>query len=462
MSTRGRPGISRETRLLTATIAVSLVVLLVLSRFRFPAVAGPDVDGSAAQPLARLAARAAFDDLSLAVRELTSRVEGSLLVVRTMTSPASAIDVFTSLTDVTDAPAGPGRTRRLVPALRMRDDIALVAAGPSTTIEGVVGVPGPPAVIGHDPVRGLALVRVPAVAAPVLNVREGMQPPVTPGYVAVAEATGAGAALRPVFIGRSDGTSDPRWDSPLFTMGRGAVGDIGAPVFMLDGRLAGLLTSSDGEPALIPAQVVVAAVDRLLRGETAARGDLGVTTQALDDALSAATGVVTGAAVVAVDGNGPAASALVPGDVVTAIDGQPVRSPAAFHLRVARSAPGTSLSLTVRRSRAFETVPVTVRVRPAAGRAAGDPTASGVAAARPLGLTMRVVDGRGIEVVRVQPDSAASTAGLQEGDVVIAAGRQRAPTADQITAAYAALTRGGAVFLSIERRGRPRLVSLTR
>jgi serine protease Do len=75
---------------------------------------------------------------------------------------------------------------------------------------------------------------------------------------------------------------------------------------------------------------------------------------------------------------------------------------------------------------------------------------------------MRVVDGRGSEVVRVQPDGAASAAGLQEGDVVIAAGRQRAPTGDQIAAAYAALTRGGAVFLSIERGGRPRLVSLTR
>ena len=62
----------------------------------------------------------------------------------------------------------------------------------------------------------------------------------------------------------------------------------------------------------------------------------------------------------------------------------------------------------------------------------------------------------------MQPDSVASAAGLRVGDVVIAAGRQRAPTADQIAAAYAALSRGGAVFLSIEREGRPRLVSLTR
>ena len=130
MSTRGRPGISRETRLLAATIAVSVVVLLVLSRFRFPAVAGPDVDGAAAQPLARLAARAAFDDLSLAVRELTARVEASLLVIRTATRPASAVEVFSSLADVADAAGGTGRTRRLVPALRLRDDSALVAVGP--------------------------------------------------------------------------------------------------------------------------------------------------------------------------------------------------------------------------------------------------------------------------------------------------------------------------------------------
>ena len=57
--------------------------------------------------------------------------------------------------------------------------------------------------------------------------------------------------MRPVFVGRSDSIGDPRWDTPLLTMGRGAAADIGAPVFTLDGRLAGLLTSTDGEPALV-------------------------------------------------------------------------------------------------------------------------------------------------------------------------------------------------------------------
>ena len=104
-----------ETRLLAATIGVSLVVLLVLSRFRFPEASPESRDWASAQPLARLAARAAFDDLSLAVRELSSRVNASLLVVRTAAAgPANA-----------EARERSGGTR-LVPALRVRDDAAVL------------------------------------------------------------------------------------------------------------------------------------------------------------------------------------------------------------------------------------------------------------------------------------------------------------------------------------------------
>ena len=61
----------RETRLLVITIVLSLAVLLMLARFRFPAqqpLALP------VQPLQQLAARAAFDDLSASVTRAVVRV----------------------------------------------------------------------------------------------------------------------------------------------------------------------------------------------------------------------------------------------------------------------------------------------------------------------------------------------------------------------------------------------------
>lgn len=444
------PGFSREARLLTATIAVSLIVLLVLSRFRFPEATAESRDGAAAQPLARLAARAAFDDLSLAVRELSGRVSGSLIVLRTRGGSASG-----------PASGQAAHASRLLPALRVRDDIAVALVDEDVVIEGVIGVPGAAAVVARDRVRGITLVRVPSLRTPALGIREGQQPLATPNYVAVTEASAAGTSVRPVFVGRSDGIGDPRWDTPLLTMGRGAVADAGAPVFTLEGRLAGLLTVTENEPALVPAEVVMASVERLLRDGPPPVGDIGVVTQAVDATLAAATGVTAGAVVAAVNDDGPAAQAFAPGDVITAVNGEPIRTPDALRLRVARTAPGGTLMVTFRRDGGFASAPVAVRARPAdaAARAA---SASPGQPERPLGLTLKAMPPHGSEVTRVQPGSIAEAAGLQAGDVVVASGRTHAPSPAAIASAFAALPPGRAAFLSVERTGQLRLVALQR
>ncbi|AMY07598.1 putative periplasmic serine endoprotease DegP-like precursor [Luteitalea pratensis] len=447
-----RSGFSREARLLTATIAVSVIVLVVLSRFRFPDPSADSRDGTSAQPLARLAARAAFDDLSLAVRELSGRVSGSLIVLRTTAHGAGVSATRPAASDGT----------RLLPALRVRDDVAAALVDEGALVEAVIGVPGTVTVIARDPIRGITLVRIPSARAPVLNIREGQQALPAPGYVAVAEASAAGTSVRPIFVGRSDSIGDPRWDTPLLTMGRGAVADIGAPVFTLEGRLAGLLTSSEGEPALVPAEVVMSSVDQLLRDGPPHTGEIGVVTQAVDSVLAAATGAAAGAAVAAVRADGPAAQVFAPGDVITAVNGQLVRTPDALRLRVARTAPGVALMFTFRRDGAFLSAPVTVRAGPAAVPPAPATGARSVQAERTLGLTLKPVEERGSEVTRVQPGSLADAAGLQAGDVVLAFGRTYAPAPEAIASAFAALPPGRVTFLSVERNGQPRLVALQR
>lgn len=452
MSVRGRMGVTRETRLLAATIGISLIVLLVLSRFRFPAATDTPRPSAAAQPLARLAARAAFDDLSLAVRELSSRVNGSLVVVRVSAPPVD---------DGSIVPAGDG-TSRLVPALRVRDDAAVVAVQDGATVEGVLGAPGPAVVMGRDPVRGLVVVRVPVVSAPVLSIREDEQPPATPGYAAVSEASIGGTALRPVFIGRSDAVTDPRWDTPVFTLGRGLVGDAGAPVFLLDGRLAGVVGFTEGAPTLVPASAVMATVEQLLRGTLTTTGDIGVTVQPMDATLARLTGTGSGAVVAAVAPDGPADGVLAPGDVITAVNNQPVRTAEAWRLRVSRAAAGTRLTLTLRRHGEYLNLPVTVRHRPSQESESAAASTTSVRGQAALGLTLRAAAGAGAEVVRVQPGSVGDAAGLRAGDLVVSLGTARAPSPGVITAAFDALTRGRVLYLSIERDGQPRLVALSR
>ncbi len=436
---------SRETRLLIATIAVSVLVLLVLGRFRFPDGQHLGAEPVQTQPLARLASRAAFDDLSLAVGQLGARVGPSLVVLRV------------SLEDGSPS-AQPLMPRTLfVPGIRVRDDVAVAYLPAGARVEGVVGAPGAGSVVGHDPVRELALVQIPAQPAPVLTLREGSSPLPAPGYVALASAAAGGAALQPIFVSRSDAQSDPRWDSALLTLGPGARAEPGAPVFTLDGRLAGLTTSgsSAAAPLLIPSDALMAAVDQIFAGAIATTGDIGVEAQHLDGRTARATGATSGAVVAFVEPGGPADGQLWIGDVVTAVNGQPVPSPESLRLRVARAQPGASLTLTVLRGGAYVSVPVVVR---ASSRAESDARPA-PADVRDLGLVLRAVPG-GSQVVRVRENSAAEAGGVIDGDVIHTVGRDREPSPARIQQVWDALPEGGSLFLGVERDGRPRVVVL--
>ena len=77
-----RPG--RETRLLLLTLGVSVVMLLVLARFRFPEERGVPTlpERPPAAPLERLAARATYDELASIVGELERRIAPALVVLQ--------------------------------------------------------------------------------------------------------------------------------------------------------------------------------------------------------------------------------------------------------------------------------------------------------------------------------------------------------------------------------------------
>src|SRR3970282_408221 len=98
-----------------------------------------------AQPLARLASRAAFDDLSLAITQLNGRV-GPSLVGLGLAVPGRVQQ---------DGAPPPGTV--FVPAIRVRDDAALTRLPRDARVEGAVGAPGAVTVLGRDPVRELAL-----------------------------------------------------------------------------------------------------------------------------------------------------------------------------------------------------------------------------------------------------------------------------------------------------------------
>lgn len=75
-------GQRRETRLLLVTIVISIGLLFLLARFRFPQDSEPGASEPPAPPLQRLAARATFEELASAMADLERHVTARVEVLR--------------------------------------------------------------------------------------------------------------------------------------------------------------------------------------------------------------------------------------------------------------------------------------------------------------------------------------------------------------------------------------------
>jgi PDZ domain len=389
------PHLSRETRLLLVTIMISMAALWALARLRFPN--RPATPNPVAPLLTQLAVPVGFDDLASEVSKIESRLLPSLVPVEL--------------------------TGAFVAALRVRDDIGatlLASGGQSAKLEA-----DSPTLLAHDPVSGLALVRVPGAPAPELT---PWAPPRldTPRYLLASDFSQRGASLRPVFIGRLYPVMNPAWPGETWVLPARTNVAPGDLLFTVDGALAGLVIADSGTLVLVPGETVLSAADRLRGQKPASAGWLGIDVQALTPPLATATGARAGVIVSSVNRDGPAAGKLVVTDVIEAAGGESIGSPRDWRARAVRLKPGESIVLRVRRRGSAVDVPLTVAAPPKTG----NPLT--------LGLTMRSLPQLGAEVVQVGDGSAGARAGILRGDVIVTIGEIQTPTASQVTQAFAA------------------------
>lgn len=426
-----RPRVSRETRLLFITVLISIVTLWVLARIRFPD--RPATPNPVPPLLTQLAVRPRFEDLALAVAELESRLAPSLLALELDEPPPFG-----------DQPAF---AQDVIPALRIRDDVVVTLL---KTASGVASAPRPAnlTLLARDPASGLAVIRVPTAPAPVLTVwsPQRMQ---YPRYLIVSDVSRQGTSLRPIFVGSlypaaSSMWSDSIWAAPAHT-------DLatGALVFSTEGRLAGLAIEHAGRPAILPAEALIRAADRLLREGSRNGGWLGVEVQELTPAVALAAGASGGVMVTWVDPRGAAAEKLAVTDVIETIGDEVVAGLEHWEARLARLAAGDSLVLRVRRRGEVREIQLTAGGAP--------PTLS---EAHLLGLTMRAVPRIGVEVVRVDPGSAAARAGIEAGDVMTLIGEIERPTPAQVTRAFQATPEDRPLLVGVTRGDRRRVLAL--
>ncbi|MHB8816657.1 MAG: PDZ domain-containing protein, partial [Steroidobacteraceae bacterium] len=192
----------------------------------------------------------------------------------------------------------------------------------------------------------------------------------------------------------------------------------------------------------IPIDVAMQVAHQLMSTGHVERGKLGVVIQNVDQGLADSFGLPEpeGALVSSVEQNGPAAKAGVQaGDVILALNGQPVQNSTQLPVRVATLMPGTTVHLTIWRNHAQHEI--TMKLASMGNEtvaSAGNPRQQGGS----LGLAVRPLSPDeqqeththgGLLVEGVTGPS--EDAGIQPGDVVLAANGQRVSTVDQLRSA---------------------------
>jgi S1-C subfamily serine protease len=426
-----RPRVSRETRLLFATVLLSIAALWVLARLRFPE--RPVTPNPVPPVLTQLAPTSVFEDLAALVAEAGPRVAPSLVVITAAHRGDHGV-----------------ATSGFVAALRYQDGLA-VGLIPGRAIPAGARLSPEASIVARDPATGLAVIRVPAAAAPPLSTWAPRRP-ASPRHLLAADVASEGATLRPVFVASLVGMDSPIWGESIWVVPPRTDLVPGSFAFTTEGALAGLVVQRGQRVGILPGDALLEAAERVLEDAEKTAGYLGLEVQPLTTALATATGADEGLVVTWVDPEGPAAGLVRAIDIIDAIDGRAVPTLEHWQARVLRLGVGESVTVRVRRSGEARDAQMTTVAGPAVPRASE----------RPLGLTMRPLRRLGAEVLRVDPGSAADAAGFEAGDVITLVGDLEAPTPAQVSRAFAeaaghsvaaAVTRGDThLIVTLEKR----------
>jgi S1-C subfamily serine protease len=414
-----RPRVSRETRLLLTAGLLAITVLWLLARVRFRD--RPSPPSAIPAVLSQLNTGPKLDDLAAEISDLSGRLAPWLVAMR---RPAG-----------TPASSQP----QWVAGLRYRDDVAvtLLPVGSSAGDSGVVAL---------DRASGVALSRTLGRAVGTPPRPWTPQEPLAPRYLVATDVSPAGVSLRPAFIGSFDTIASPLVPAPVWALPAGSDLPLGAILFTTNAELVGMVISSGGQRAIVPAATLLAEAARLLAQPQQPAGTLGIEVQALTPPLASATGASAGVVLTWIDGAAASRGRLRVGDVIEAVDGVPLVNDADWDVRMARLSAGNTVRLRGRSRGA--TVEATLVASPAA------PPAT-----RTIGLTLRARPRTGAEVIRLQPGSAGQRAGLAEGDVITLFGEHLAPPPLRVTRSFAAMQEGQKVIVGVS-RGDARFVTV--
>lgn len=340
-------------------------------------------------------------------------------------------------------------------------------------------------IVGSDQPSDLAVLKIEAANLPFLNLGNSDMVRVGDIVLAIGNPLGIGQTVTAGIIsakGRRTGLSDGSFEDFLQTDAPINRGNSGGALVNLNGELIGINSqilsgsSSGGNIGIafsIPSNMAKSVMEQLLKDGKVRRGMLGINIQNIteDTAKALELSQNNGVLVSGVKAGSAAEKAGIKrGDIITAINGEKTEDSNVLRNKVAGTAPGTEIKVTVVRDGKETELTATLDefdLGAAKKIGPGDDNENGTGPqdqSGKLGLALQPVTpqiakqlgldsgSEGLVVTNVDPDGPAAEAGIDRNDVILEINRTSVNSIDDVKSA---LERAGdrPVLLLISRRG---------
>ena len=304
-------------------------------------------------------------------------------------------------------------------------------------------------VIGVDTRSDIAIIKIEAKDLPVVKVGDSRGLKVGEWVLAIGSPFGFENSATAGIVSAKGRTLDSGYVPFIQTDVPINPGNSGGPLFNMKGEVVGvnsqIYSRSGGYQGVsfsIPIDVAMQVSGQLQTSGHVTRGKIGVTIQRVTQGLSDSFGLPQpeGALVSSVEKGGPAEKAGVePGDVILKLNGQPLNNSEELPVLVAGMTPGSSVNLEIWRNHGAKNLTVTLGAledkRTAANGAPREQGGKLGLAVRPLSPEeQRQSNTKGGLVVE-RATGPAAEAGIQPGDVVLAANGATVNNADDLKSA---------------------------
>ena len=263
-------------------------------------------------------------------------------------------------------------------------------------------------------------------------------------------------------------------------------GNSGGALVDPDGRLVGIntaiLSRSSGNVGIgfaVPVNMAKGVMDQIVKSGKVVRGFMGVNIQDLTPAIRSAFKLSgdQGALISGIEKGGPAEKAgLQRGDVVLSLNGTPVKDSRDLRFRIANLQPGANARLQILRDGQRRDIDIKLGERREPGEEKEAPVSPEEPNSSSSVLGIQVQDlspeirqqlelpagTQGAVVAGVQPGSAASDAGLTEGDVIQEVNRKPVHNVQDMRQALSSAGKDQPILLLINRGGNTTYVAIER